>query len=347
MSHEVIGLYKGAALDGTRFAAIGDLRPPGRDGPPTERFVLDVLDAQDGRWTRVASGLGFGEGVSRWPAKEGDRSGAAALNRRGKVWVEGEDVPHEVYPDGRTNGLTELSMIGESVYAIGGAGHFFCRGSEGVWKVLSKDVFQENANTTTVSEKLLELAGFEDEEELDEISPEREGELIRILNDREAPYYVIGGSGPSDLYIGGTRGALLHFDGEGMTPLVSNVSTTITGLAVDPEGVITLSGGGRGGSVVIQGNRQEGFTSILPAPTPRGLHAYRIASFQEQLYIADPEQASGGLYCLQGGRLDRLSDFDGPVWHVAAVGEVLWTLQAGSASRFDGSHWEYFPHPDS
>lgn len=262
----------------------------------------------------------------------------------GDVLIAGDTLVEErVWPE-RTAPMTRLCQTVGGFYALGAAGFFFRRSDAGEWSVLSKSYFQPDSPTKGILDKLMEIGGYQSEEEYwDDKSIAQQTRLHTELGRREAPYYAIGGFAPDDLYLAGQNGAMLHFDGTDMHRIESGAKSTLTNV-IARNGDIYVAGAHRG-AVILKGNRATGFTPIFEAPVKQ-LWLDSMAFNGDDILIGDPEPATGGLYRLDpGGRLHKLPEIAAPIWKVDVVDGVIWALEAKAINRFEGGSWERYDSP--
>jgi hypothetical protein len=353
MARRKLSFYTGAALSADSFTTLATFDGRGHPAEPSGDYSFDVFDRKTGTWRHVTDGKDTGESVAAW--KPGGLPQAVAINRIGRVIFD--DVPlreEQPYSDPAhpwaTDGMT-IGTIAGRLYAIGGAGHFFWRDAGSDWTVLDPAFFKPDAFALTISQLTKKLGGLPPNASLIGIPIEEDIRLSDLYQEYTATFLTITGTCHNNITLAGPAGRVLHFDGTRISKMDSGVTEALVGSATGPDGAVWLCGGGsKRKPVLLTGDRQRGFTSVLQQQIS-GLYPYKMAFLGPDLYLCDVSDATGGVYRVGPDGLTKLripgAPEPVPTWQVDAADGVLWVLEAKALNRFDGQVWERFTHPDA
>lgn len=349
MTRRKLSFYTGTALTADSFATLASFDGRGHPGEPSGDFSFDLFDCRTGIWRHVTHGKDVAESATAW--RPHGLPQAVAITRFGNVVFD--DLPlrqEQPYKD-RVHALDgsgdTITAINNRLYAIGGGGHFFWRDADSDWAVLDPDFFKPDAFALSISKLTKKLGGLPPDASLIGIPFEEDLRLHNLYGEYTATFYTLTGTGHDNLVLAGPEGRVLHFDGQRIHKIASGVTVPLTGSCTAPDGTTYLCGT-RKQTVVLKGTAAGGFAPILQTSEAQ-LHAYKMACLGAEIYICDVSDTNGGLYRLEGDRLQKITipgaPDPAPIWKVDVADGVLWALEAKALNRFDGATWARFESP--
>lgn len=237
--------------------------------------------------------------------------------------------------DGRGR-MMGLNQIGSRIYASGMNGQIYVRKAQNDWNLLI-DQFLFNPGPS--SDRILSGPSFGEPgwaEWMERVA--KEAPLSR--ND----FNDINGPAEDDLYIAGTNGMLIHWDGTRATELLTGVTDTLTWIeASDPDRIVVCGHGG----VVLVGNSREGFQDVNEYSS---VDLFNSAARLGSTCYLTASALPGGLFALDRNnsitRVEMGSVREPTQLHTATVAdEVLWLVGLDGIVRFDGRSWETVSYP--
>ena len=342
-----LSFYTGTAVTADSFATLASFDGRGHPGEPSGDFSFDLFDRRMGTWRHVTAGKDVVPPESARGWYPHGLPQAVAIRCSGNVVFD--DVPpreEEPYDGGRSRGMT-VGAINNRLYAIGGGGHFFWRDADSDWAVLDPDFFKPDAFAVSISKLTKKLGGLPPDASLIGIPFEEDLRLHNLYGEYTATFYTLTGTGHDNLVLAGPEGRVLHFDGQRIHKIASGVTVPLTGSCTAPDGTTYLCGT-RKQTVVLKGTAAGGFAPSLQTSEAQ-LHAYKMACLGAEIYICDVSDTNGGLYRLEGDRLQKITipgaPDPSPIWKVDVADGVLWAMEAKALNRFDGATWERFESP--
>jgi hypothetical protein len=230
-------------------------------------------------------------------------------------------------PDSKFWGrMAHLRVIGGHLYACGDGGQIYRRtGSDfgaGRWEHLDPGLLQDPAARA----QALLRAPF---------SPAADHKI----------FYCVNGPREDEIYIAGTDGTVLSWDGAAFAELPKVTNAALTNILVESEQSILICG--RNGTL-LRGNRRDGFRRAVGSGGNQMFMS--MALFDGKVYLAsgaDPR----GLFVYERGVLRQVSSGIHPgirdAHTVDSIDGVLWVVGSKDVLRFDGVRWERIDHVDN
>jgi hypothetical protein len=143
--------------------------------------------------------------------------------------------------------------------------------------------------------------------------------------------FGIGGTAPDDLYVLGEAGELFHHDSQAWSAVQSPTNKRLVGLLPVSADEVYFCGWHGAFFRLIHGEWQD-----LSLKTPTNL--YRIASYQDRLYVAG---AANGVFRLEGVQLVPFAD-SVMASGVRVIGDRLIAFGGTVLQMYDGKTWSRF-----
>jgi hypothetical protein len=150
---------------------------------------------------------------------------------------------------------------------------------------------------------------------------------------RELNIEAIHGFGAADVYVGGKRGYLWHWDGSRWTNLELPTNVHLTRIKCAPDGVVYVAGHK---GLLLRG-RHQSWSIVDHGVTTDTI--WSLEWFNDQLYVA----TRNALFRLSPDTLEAI-DFGGDppktFYHLSAVEGVMWSIGEEDVMSFDGARWK-------
>lgn len=216
--------------------------------------------------------------------------------------------------------MQTIRWIGDHFYACGNGGQVYKRSSglsgEAAWDQLDQNLLR---------------------------NPKSAGEVFEI-------YYCIDGPSEEEIYVCGSHGTILVWDGATFTRLPPITDATLVDIFVEDERSVWICG--RDGTL-LKGNRRNGFQPVDRSSDLQLLSSHvflSVTKYEGKIYLASNANPCG-LFVYQGDRLEQVSSGLKPdildVHTVDSVDGVLWVVGSKDILRFDGKTWERIDHVDN
>jgi len=272
--------------------------------------------------------------IVRFAPQAGDRESFCVLSAEGDVILMRPPFPREKIPGAgisspdseRWGRMAHLRVIGDHLYACGDGGQIYGRAGgafgSGQWRPLDPALLVDPAARV---DWLLRRAG-----------------AAPVAHE---VFTCVNGPREDELYVVGTHGAILAWDGAAFTTLPKLTDATLTRVLVEDDERIWICG--RGGTL-LRGNRRDGFRDVGPAGGNQAFTS--MARFDDELYLASIATPRG-LFVYDRGRCRQVASGLEPdiadAHTVESMGGALWVVGSKDILRFDGARWERIDHVDN
>ncbi|WP_437973377.1 hypothetical protein WMF11_31330 [Sorangium sp. So ce295] len=322
---------KAAAADFLCVAGVPDGQEPFT--PFTRLCRYDAGDAGPVKWFYDDLQVAV-TSIARFTPAPGAPTAFCVLSAEGDVVLMRPPFPREKIPGAgitspdaeRWGRLARLRPVGDHLYACGDGGQVYRRvGGDfgaGRWEHLDRSLLQDPEERARA---LLHAPS----------SPAAEHKV----------FYCVDGPREDEIYVTGTRGTILVWDGATFTALPPVTAAALVSIFVEDEKRIWICG--REGTL-LRGNRREGFRAV--AVSGRRQMFTSITRHDGRIYLASGANPRG-LFTYERGSLRRVSTGLVPeiedAHTVDSVGGALWVVGSKDIVRLEGSRWERIDHVDN
>mgnify|MGYP000193835803 CR=1 FL=1 len=155
-------------------------------------------------------------------------------------------------------------------------------------------------------------------------------------------FQAIGGFNDEDIYVVGTDGEVLQYNGTEWRACNIQSTETLTDLCCSSDGIVWICG--YNGSL-LKGSYDLGFEEL--STIDDNMTFTSIVLYKDRPYLASTE----GLFYFDNGKIQpvRMSPKKAidDTHSVGVSGGILWSVGYKEVLSFDGLKWTKFPHPDN